>query len=348
MLLENEASEPVGHFAALLANREVLTVEAGHDVKALGMTPHVPPARPAIYKVAEAGWAEEVGIRAGYLIQSINGNAADTMSKADFVNALKGRPLRLELRPPPGKEDGVEVDESESEDDDDDEDEVHEELVVPKLDARKSFTERRESNPDIFPMSPRSLSLSPRSLGVSPSPGTTPRSPDFTDLSQKLFPCIEDMEEAQDESTANTTPRRSPDISDAEEAIQAEYDVFDHFKAESVAGSAEMAEAEEQSAAQLATAQQSAAQLATAALATALALEDDDSRADSTADVLRSFRASGILTDLPDLASPTKKKQIGLLDDDSVDNDDSQGFSDAERPLLNDAEAEPCDVEDTF
>lgn len=76
------------------------------------------------------------------------------------------------------------------------------------------------------------------------------------------------------------------------QGITAEYDALDQCSSVS-AGSAEAA-----------IVHQSAAQVATAAVAAAMALEDEGV-SDSTAGVLRELRASGMFTDLPDLAGST-------------------------------------------
>merc|ERR1712196_533632 len=79
----------------------LLHVRVEADVQTLGLTPRLPPGPVVIQDVVPGGWAEDVGIRVGDEILTLNNEkqAAAEMSEDKFKKILRSRPLTMTLRP---------------------------------------------------------------------------------------------------------------------------------------------------------------------------------------------------------------------------------------------------------
>lgn len=80
-------------------NMEVLDVEAGLDVKVIGMVVRsLPPRVLVVHSVSPGTWASDCGIKPGYVIIEVNGQTVEGMSGEYYKNAMKKRPVRVTLR----------------------------------------------------------------------------------------------------------------------------------------------------------------------------------------------------------------------------------------------------------
>lgn len=81
---------------------DLLEIEKDDAGKLQMVLLNLPPQPDAVKvdKVDKGGWAESVGIQPGAEIVTINGKIAKDMSMKDFMNAMKGRPLKLTVKPP--------------------------------------------------------------------------------------------------------------------------------------------------------------------------------------------------------------------------------------------------------
>merc|ERR1712037_1089752 len=80
---------------------EVFAVEAGPEVKLIGMAVRSLPSRtPIVQSVSPGTWASDRGIKPGYVIIEVNGKTVEGMSGEDYKDAMKRRPVRVTFRRP--------------------------------------------------------------------------------------------------------------------------------------------------------------------------------------------------------------------------------------------------------